>query len=513
MPYRLQASPCGSSGCPDVPRILSQSAVTAPYTHPPSTAGCLPSILPEKQLWSYRSGGEPAGASAVAADGTVYLATLDGRLSAVSHRGFTRWRIETGAGIAGSPVIDSGEAVYISDGSGGIRAYTPWGGELWSLGNSAGSRGGDKWCAAVDSHILYSAYGRHLSAVSSGEVLWSRETPAAVTGIVVAGGEFLLCSLADGRAFAVDFNGDPLWTAEGGGYSSWPVAGVSRVFLVRDGALVSIGPDGAVEGIGRVESTVLTQPVMGGGLLVCGSEQWVACAFNVSDNPGAGWSQQGGGPAHSGTAGLSRWHFNEEEYLRNMDYLYLRRLILDGSADEKLDAVGEIGERIAADGIDRGERYLLHLLHIALTEGSIRFTANAPVAAADFPAVRREAARLTGEYGNFESIELLTAVLAEERHYDVSAAIITALGRLGADYNGLVEITIYNKVIKDNNINAHDALGLAAAGAVEQMAAYSGVPRTGYGYRTLMTINRGNYSAGVRRRAGEVLKSLRSIRK
>ncbi|HAK47437.1 MAG TPA: hypothetical protein DCO79_16145, partial [Spirochaeta sp.] len=433
-----------------------------------------------RALWRFEADGEPAGAPAVSADGTVYLALKTGELSAVSHTGFTRWKINSENGISGVPVIDSGNAVYFADDAGSVYCYSPWGTEKWVL-ESEQKTAGAEWIAAIDQHILYSGFDRRLQAVEKGEIIWSRAMPADLTGIVIFP-DGLFCSFSDGTCSAYDREGNELWTAEGGGYYSYPVAGGKRIFMLNRSGLVSIDFSGKIEGSGRVDAIRLTQPVMGGGLLVCGSEQWVACAFNVSDEIGAGWSQKGGGPAHSGTSGSKRWYFDEAEYLRNMDYLYLKQYITSGSTDEKLDAVEEIGNRIAAEGIDRGEQYLLHLLHMALTEGNIRRIISEGSRSNDYPAIRREAARLIGLYGNFESIELLTAVLAEEEHYDVSAAIIAALGELGADYNSLPQIAIYNKVIKDNNGSAYGGLALAAIGAVAKISEYTGVPGSGYGY-------------------------------
>ncbi|MDC7226690.1 MAG: PQQ-binding-like beta-propeller repeat protein [Spirochaetales bacterium] len=460
-----------------------------------------------RALWRYDADSEPAGAPAVSADGTVYVASKNGELAALSHTGFIRWKIKIDGSITGSPVIDAGEAVYISDDNGALYSFSPWGTRRWTIDPPAAGSDGH-WTAAIDSHILYSAYGSTLRAIEGGEVLWSINLPARISGIVIFSGG-LFCSLENGNAMAFERSGVQLWQAEGSHYDTYPVAGASRIFLLSRGGLISLTPEGQLEGAGIVEGIALTQPVMGGGLLVCGSEQWVACAFNVADDTGAGWSQKGGGPDHSGVSGRNRWYFNEEDYMKNMDYLYLKQYITAGSTDEKLEAIEEIGSRIAAEGIDRGEQYLLHLLHLALTEGNIRRTITADSRSNDYPAVRREAAKMIGLYGNFESIELLTAVLEEEKHYDVSAAIMRALGELGTDYDNLPLISIYNKVIKDNNGSAHSGLALAAMDAVADITEYSGVPGSFYGYRALMEIYKGHYSSGIKRKAGEVLRSIR----
>ena len=460
-----------------------------------------------RELWRLDCRAEPSGAPAVSADGTVYMALKTGVLYAVSHTGFIRWKTDCGSRIIGSPIIDDGEAIYVGCADGRIISYSPWGSVMWEM-NSPDGRLYSGRTAAVHDHVLYTAYGKSLQAASrDGIPLWTEELPAECAGIVVfKNGLFM--RMIDGNVQAADFNGRKLWTGEGGGYSSYPVSGEMHLFLIDGSGLVSMDFNGMIEGRGSVDGIRLTQPVIADEILVCGSEQWVASAFRVSDSEGRGWSQEGGGASHSGSSGIGKWHFNESEYLKNMDYLYLREMIRSGSADDKLKAVKEIGNRIAADGADKGERYLLHLLHTALTEGNMRLSLNTS-SAGDYPAVRREAARLIGLYGTFESIELLTAVLTEEKQYDVSAAIINALGALGSDYNYLPQWSIYNKVIKDNNGSAYEMLAQAAIEAAGKIIEYSGITGAGYGYRTLMEIYRGNYSSGIRKKAGEVLRGIK----
>ncbi len=461
-----------------------------------------------KQLWRYDAGSALSGPPAVSSDGTVFVGTAEGRLAALSHRGYVRWSIDTGKGISGSPVIDTGEAIYICDSEGTISSFTPWGTLLWEQSPEASSRG-SVWTAAIDEHILYSAAGSRLSAIDhAGTVLWTADLTENCTGIVVYR-DGLFCSLKSGTVGAWTKEGKKLWIGEGRGYFSYPVSGSRSFFLLDGSGLKSMDFYGRVIGSGNVEGIYLTQPVIGGGLLICGSRQWVACAFNISESEGPGWSQEGGGPGHSGTYGQGQWAFNEADYLKNLDYLYLREAIVNGDQDVRMEAVEEIGDRIEAGGTERGERYLLHLLYIALTDGSRRITVNRPAAANDYPAIRRKAAELIGKYGNFQSVELLTQVLAEEKHYDVSAAIISALGSLGTDYDNLSQWAIYNKVIDDNNGSAYDMLAGAAISAIAEINRYTGDLGSGYGYRALQTIYRGKYSAGTRKLAGEVLRSMR----
>ena len=482
-----------------------------------TASGMLHAVNPAgRELWSLDAGGEPAGEPAATVSGTVYLALKSGELLAVSHTGFLRWKTDTGAELSSPPAVDAGEAIYTFGPGGGIKCWTPWGSLRWEIPPEreaerfTGGRGtGELPPSAIHDHILYTSRAKQLQAITpGGEMLWNSELSSECTALIVIP-DGLFCLFEDGRTAAYDFGGGRLWTGQGAGFSSYPAAGDSGIYILRGSKLSFMDFSGRVIIDTEPEGISLNQPVLGKDLLVSGSEEWVACAFAADSSLGDIWSQKGGGASHDGTSGLRKWYFNEAEYLSNMDYLYLREFINSDSRRDKLDALEEIEDRIAADGIDRGESYMLQLVHYALTESSKRIKTNETGMSQNYPAVRKKAASILGEYGTFESIELLTAVLAEEKYQDVSAAIISALGELGADYNGLVLQAIYNKVVKDNNGSTQERLLWSAIEAVEKITAYSGIPASGYGYRVLLEIFRGNYSAGARRRAGDVLRSLK----
>ncbi len=467
-------------------------------------------------IWQVDTDGAPAGEPAAAIDGTVYLAHKSGRLCAVSHLGFERWSIDTGNAILQPPVVDAGEAVYTFDDTGAISCRTQWGELRWTMpaaGQSDDNVNKLKAVrhAAVNRHVLYTSLGRNLQALTpEGEVLWSDEMRDDISALIVLPEEkglFVLYS--DGLTEALDFTGELLWSGQGAGYSSYPAAGDNSIYIMRGSKITIMDFTGKILYDTEPSGITLTQPVLGNNLLVCGSEEWVACAFTAESSLGDGWTQKGGGAAHDGTSGVRKWHFNETLFLSDMDYLYLRETIQSGDINDKIRALEEISDRIAAEGADRGENYLLHLVHLALSESLLTMESGIFPAADDYPSVRKKAADILGKYGNFESIELLTVVLGEEKYEDASASMILALGSLGSDFNGLPLEAIYNKVVIDDNGKGSERLALAAVSAVGKITDYSGAAVSGYGYRTLLEIFRGNYSAGTRRKAGEVLRSMK----
>lgn len=451
-----------------------------------------------QQLWKHELPDSPVGEPAVSVDGTVFLCTESGLLYAISHTGFIRWAVDTGGGFDSPPVIDAGEAVYTFTDSGGIKCWSPWGSLVWEKPNPEEHSFSGRQ-AAVHEHVLYTSAGRRLYAVKpDGGELWSAPLPAECTAIIIIP-DAVLCVFSDGSAAALDFRGGVLWHSDLTGLSSYPAAGDNCVYILRGTKLSRMSFTGGLISETEPAGLTLMQPVLGNNILVCGTREWVACAFEAESTLESGWTQKGGGAAHDGASGEKKWHFNPVAYNSNMDYLYLRSYLNTGEQRDKLEALDEIEQRIAEDGIDRGENYLLHLVHQALTGSEHdRY----------YPAVRVRAAEILGVYGSFESVELLAAALNEEEQPHVSAALITALGKLGTDYKGLASAAIYTKIVRENN-KMYDRLVFAGIEAAERMIQYNGASTTGYAYRILLEIMRGGYSSGMRRKALEVLRSIK----
>jgi len=101
--------------CPNLP----QPSVATPA---PSTE--CPAPVPGAEAWRYAASGKVEGAPAIAADGTVYLATLQGLLYAVGCDGARRWLFDyrehspSGFGAQafhGSPAVDEEGTIYVGD--------------------------------------------------------------------------------------------------------------------------------------------------------------------------------------------------------------------------------------------------------------------------------------------------------------------------------------------------------------------------------------------------------------
>ena len=103
---------------------------------------------------------------AIAADGTVYVGCLDGKLYALNGRtGELRWTFSSGAYfVLGSPSIDGFGRIFFGDSDGVIHALSPWGDELWS--HAAQSNISSAAAIAQDGTLYLTSYDSTLYAIT-----------------------------------------------------------------------------------------------------------------------------------------------------------------------------------------------------------------------------------------------------------------------------------------------------------------------------------------------------------
>lgn len=458
-----------------------------------------------KKIWSINFDSEPSGAPSIAPDGTIYIGLKNRKLCALSHKGILRWKADCPSELLGSPFIDGGTAVYFYAVDGKIYSCSPWGDILWTVDTAC--LDGRFMNAAIKDHVLYAAAGKNLMAITSDKKeLWSVSFSSNCSGIsIFEKGLFLV--FESGKTAAYNFSGELLWENDKQFYSSYPISGEKYLYMNAENGLSCIDFNGNEVGFGQVEGLSLTQPVMGNEIIVCGSEEWIVSAFYITDSEASLWSQKGGGASHSGKASKKRWYFDEEQYKDDINYLFLKQQINEGTIEDKKAAVDEIALKLeGGKGASRREDYLLQLLYEVLSQGSLSFTVRGRTSYNDTPKVKIKASDLIGRYGNFESVEILSAILAEEEDYTVSIAIIKALGQLGTNYKGMPMHAIYNKVVNDNSSTAYNNLALAVIEACQNIREYCGDGSGGLYSATLFTIYRGHYSAAVRKKAVEALR-------
>lgn len=174
-------------------------------------AGELQLLDPElKPRWSYQAV-EPASTPPMVHGGMAVFQTADGWLHAVDHAtGKGRFKIEIGT-TAAAPVGQDG-VLILTVRNGELHAFDSAAREVrWSYDLDGEVYGSP---ALWQGRVFVASWGRtlHCLAWSSGDDLWERELPAAVTASPVVAGGILYVACESGEVLAFDArSGTPLW--------------------------------------------------------------------------------------------------------------------------------------------------------------------------------------------------------------------------------------------------------------------------------------------------------------
>jgi outer membrane protein assembly factor BamB len=204
-----------------------------------------PFIIPRRprEVWAFDAGGPIVAAPAIAA-GLVIVASLGGRIHALSVDGHARWSVDLGERIYSSPLVlgdrlfvgvDRGKLVSLDARSGAVRFRLDVDGDADTA--PAPLPGGD----------LVFAAGRTVEAISpDGTVRWRHRmrrkvfaSPAVGAGVIVVGDQ-------GGTVTGLSLDGGLRWATEvGGDADASPAIGdEGRVFVGTDGGeVLALDPD------------------------------------------------------------------------------------------------------------------------------------------------------------------------------------------------------------------------------------------------------------------------------
>lgn len=181
---------------------------------------------------------------AIAPDGTVYVATLGGRLYALSPERLTRkWRFSTSDGIASSPAIGADGTVYVASLDGRLYAIAPDGKERWRLPTEKELHSSP--AIGPDGTIYLGSLDGHLYAIGSdGQERWRFQMggPVFSSPAIAADGTIYVGS-NDGILYALTAEGKRKWGLKTGGEirSSPVIAPDGTVYIAsKDGLLYAV---------------------------------------------------------------------------------------------------------------------------------------------------------------------------------------------------------------------------------------------------------------------------------
>ncbi|MEO6419318.1 MAG: PQQ-binding-like beta-propeller repeat protein [Polyangiaceae bacterium] len=161
--------------------------------------------------WKYTTGG-PIEAQVVTSpdEKTLYVASLDGTLTALGRDGQKRWSVSLGDRIYGTPAVADDGTLYVGSDSKFFSAVSPSGVVLWKL--ETGADADTSAAFAKDGKIIFSS-GRKLYAVRpGGDVAWRFQAKGKIfSAPAIADDGTILFGAQDHGAYAVSPAGALVW--------------------------------------------------------------------------------------------------------------------------------------------------------------------------------------------------------------------------------------------------------------------------------------------------------------
>jgi outer membrane protein assembly factor BamB len=235
--------------------------------------------------WAFQTGNNILAAPAVAADGTIYIPSVDGYLYAVNPDGTEKWKFFLTAAFYGSPAIGADGTVYLGT-FGEFFAINPDGTLRWKTDQVQGADPGP--VIASDGTIHIGDRESHLFAFyPDGTLKWMTELgpdfwfPPSVgpDGVVYIGADF-------GNLYAVYPNGILKWTLGGFGFTyrgctSFSVEDSTLYTGGQDDTLYALTPDGELKWTFPTGDGIIPPPCIGAdGAVYFGSEDYTFYALN-----------------------------------------------------------------------------------------------------------------------------------------------------------------------------------------------------------------------------------------
>ncbi len=258
--------------------ILSSAAVDSDGTiYIGSENGRLTALTSEgKRKWIFNAEAGIKSSPAIGSDGIVYVGSRDKNFYAVNSEGKEQWRIETGGSVVSSPAIGSDGTIYFGSGDRNLYAVTPEGSIVWkyqtgSLITSSPAVGGD-------GTIYFGSMDRYLYALTAdGNLKWRLRTQMAIeTNPALGADGTIYYGSADSSLYAVSSAGKVLWGFRTGNevYSS-PVIGKDGTIYIGSDDYYLYAVSSAGEELWKFEagSIFTSSPLLGeSGMIYAGSD-------------------------------------------------------------------------------------------------------------------------------------------------------------------------------------------------------------------------------------------------
>lgn len=321
-------------------------------------------------LWTSGQGAAIVSGPVIATDGTVIVATDNGRIRAIRPDGQERWTREiSGVSFFTHPFINQRGLVVFGGSDGSIRAFkTDTGEEIWKFPTnddlskvttySTGSS------AARGAPVSSKTYGRTLVAFDGGAVFEINED-GAYQGVrmaedsvraspMITPNTLIVWASTNKKVYSGSSSGGDRWVATlDAPINSGPVAGPdSTVYVCTDaGSLYAIEPDkGVIKWrVGVSGSPIKSTPSMGAdGVLYIGADDGKLYAVDTKSGGTIKWSYSTGAPVTSSPLisanGLIYFGSNDSNlYVLNLNGQLVKAIKTEKGIDQSSPAIGSDG--------------------------------------------------------------------------------------------------------------------------------------------------------------------------
>jgi outer membrane protein assembly factor BamB len=228
-------------------------------------------ILPTAtNLWKFplttaHQGFPSSAAPALSPDGTIYQATFEGSLIAISPDGREKWRFNAGLEIKSAPSIADDGTIYFGSRDRKCHALTPDGKAKWTF--ATGGWVDATPAIAQDGTICFGSWDTFFYALKpDGTVKWKYPAGAIIEAPAAIGRDGAIYFGAHDKYFyALNPDGSVRWKFLTGGEivaASAIGSGGEIYFSSLDGRLYALNPDGTERWHLRTGSTTRSAPVL-----------------------------------------------------------------------------------------------------------------------------------------------------------------------------------------------------------------------------------------------------------
>jgi outer membrane protein assembly factor BamB len=174
--------------------------------------GKLVAITPQGKIkWTFKTPLEIKSSPAIADDGTIYFGTRDRKLYAVAPDGKLKWAFATGGWIDSSPAIGADGTIYFGSWDGSFYALNPDGSQKWKF--PTGGIIDSSPAIGADGTIYFGSHDKNFYALSpDGKLRWEFQTQGQIISspAINSDGEIYFTS-TDGNLYALRADGAERW--------------------------------------------------------------------------------------------------------------------------------------------------------------------------------------------------------------------------------------------------------------------------------------------------------------